>query len=150
MSLCNSITQVIDLLEGLRCSALPLLCERIIEVQIRDWLVALAFQKDGSYCVRKAPILHEDQREEGETDRGDSKYRDRPLCSCLFVISVNIFDNFLLLKFYCRISEEMTTGEQPAFGSIPYIARPHPEQMGHTGQILTHFKSQCDTFYIRL
>lgn len=70
-----SITQVMDLLEGLRCSALPLLCEHIIEVSFRNWLVAPALQKDGGYCVRKAPILHEDQRDEtsDETDKGDFK-----------------------------------------------------------------------------
>lgn len=92
----SNITQVVDLLEGLRCSALPLLCERIIEVPIRDWLVAPALRKDGNYCMRKSPIL-DDQREDGETDK-----------------------------------EEMTAGKHPAFGSIPYIARPHPEQMSHT------------------
>lgn len=70
-SLEHSITQVIDLLEGLRCLALPLLCERIIEVPIRDWLVAPALQKDGSHCVRKVPRLDQEQREEGETDEGD-------------------------------------------------------------------------------
>ncbi|XP_038585186.1 tRNA (adenine(58)-N(1))-methyltransferase, mitochondrial isoform X1 [Micropterus salmoides] len=94
-----NITQVIDLLDGLRCSALPLLCERIIEVPIRNWLVAPALQKNGRYCARKAPILDEDQREE------TSEESDKA---------------------------EVTTEEHPAFGSIPYIARPHPEQMTHT------------------
>ncbi|XP_049917716.1 tRNA (adenine(58)-N(1))-methyltransferase, mitochondrial isoform X1 [Epinephelus moara] len=96
-----NITQVIDLLEGIRYSALPLLCERIMEVPNRHWLVAPALQKDGKHCVRKAPILDGDQREAGEaSDEIDE--------------------------------EEMTTEEHPAFGSIPYIARPHPEQMSHT------------------
>ncbi|XP_034419318.1 tRNA (adenine(58)-N(1))-methyltransferase, mitochondrial isoform X1 [Cyclopterus lumpus] len=91
-----NITQVIDLLEGLRClPLLPLLCERIIEVPVRDWVVAPALQKDGSYCVRKAPAMDRDRRE--EADR-----------------------------------EEQSTDEHPAFGSVPYIARPHPEQMSHT------------------
>ncbi|XP_028422611.1 tRNA (adenine(58)-N(1))-methyltransferase, mitochondrial isoform X2 [Perca flavescens] len=94
-----NITQVIDLLEGLRCLALPLLCERIIEVPMRDWVVAPALQKDGSYCARKAPILDEDQREDETSVEADT---------------------------------EMTKEKQPAFGSIPYIARPHPEQMSHT------------------
>ncbi|XP_031177122.1 tRNA (adenine(58)-N(1))-methyltransferase, mitochondrial isoform X1 [Sander lucioperca] len=95
-----NITQVIDLLEGLRCLALPLLCERIIEVPMRDWVVAPALQKDGSYCARKAPILDEDQREDETSVEADT--------------------------------EEMTKEKHPAFGSIPYIARPHPEQMSHT------------------
>ncbi|KAF1375148.1 hypothetical protein PFLUV_G00236460 [Perca fluviatilis] len=95
-----NITQVIDLLEGLRCLALPLLCERIIEVPMRDWVVAPALQKDGSYCARKAPILNEDHWEDETSVEADT--------------------------------EEMTKEKQPAFGSIPYIARPHPEQMSHT------------------
>ncbi|XP_041810339.1 tRNA (adenine(58)-N(1))-methyltransferase, mitochondrial [Chelmon rostratus] len=52
-----NITQVIDMLEGVRCLQLPLLCERIVEIPVRDWLVTPALRKDGSYCVRKAPIL---------------------------------------------------------------------------------------------
>nr|XP_046269538.1 tRNA (adenine(58)-N(1))-methyltransferase, mitochondrial [Scatophagus argus] len=96
-----NITQVIDLLEGLRCSALPLLCEHVFEVPVRDWVVAPAVQKDGRYCVRKAPTQDEDKRSEDETpDESDE--------------------------------EEMTADKQPAFGSIPYIARPHPEQLSHT------------------
>lgn len=91
-----NITQVIDLLEGLRCLCMPLLCERIFELPVRDWIVAPALQKDGSYCVRKSPTLEEDL-ETQEASHEDKKQ------------------------------------EGPAFGSIPYIARPHPEQMSHTG-----------------
>ncbi|KAG7225143.1 hypothetical protein INR49_014295 [Caranx melampygus] len=94
-----NITQVVDLLEGIRCSALPLLCECIIEVPVRHWLVAPALQKNGQYCTRKAPVLLEDQsEEEEEEERADQSDRD----------------------------------ENPAFGNIPYIARPHPEQLSHT------------------
>ncbi|XP_068437025.1 tRNA (adenine(58)-N(1))-methyltransferase, mitochondrial [Clinocottus analis] len=89
-----NITQVMDLLEGLRCLPLPLLCERIFEVPVREWVVAPALRKDGSYCVRESPVLDPDRRE--EADR-----------------------------------EETSTEEHP-FGSVPYIARPHPEQMSHT------------------
>lgn len=67
---------MVDLLEGLRCSQLPLLCERIIEVPVRDWLVAAALQKDGSFCVRKAPKLDDEQTDgdeaSDETDTGGS------------------------------------------------------------------------------
>uniref|UniRef100_UPI0037E7094F tRNA (adenine(58)-N(1))-methyltransferase, mitochondrial isoform X2 n=1 Tax=Semicossyphus pulcher TaxID=241346 RepID=UPI0037E7094F len=90
-----NITQVTDLLEGIRCLTLPLLCESIIEVPIRHWLVAPALRKDGRYCTRKTPILNEEQREEAETSDDSDK-------------------------------------EQPAFGNVPYIARPHPEQKSHT------------------
>ncbi|XP_056915013.1 tRNA (adenine(58)-N(1))-methyltransferase, mitochondrial isoform X2 [Takifugu flavidus] len=94
-----NITQVTDLLEGLRCLELPLLCERIIEVPVRDWTVAPALQKDGSYCIRKPPVLPGDEQAEAA------------------VVTSN---------------QERTTGSRPDFGSVPYIARPHPEQMSHT------------------
>ncbi|XP_060919227.1 tRNA (adenine(58)-N(1))-methyltransferase, mitochondrial isoform X2 [Labrus mixtus] len=96
-----NITQVTDMLEGLRCLKLPVLYESTIEVPIRDWLVAPARQKDGSYCTRKAPIQTENHMEEDEETSQDT---DR----------------------------ETTTEEQPAFGSVPYIARPHPLQKSHT------------------
>lgn len=35
-------------------------------------------------------------------------------------------------------SSETTTQSRPDFGSVPYIARPHPEQMSHTGEILLY------------
>ncbi|XP_061699255.1 tRNA (adenine(58)-N(1))-methyltransferase, mitochondrial isoform X2 [Syngnathoides biaculeatus] len=89
-----NITQVIDLLEGLRCSALPLLCERIFEVPTRDWLVGPALRKDGGYCSKKPLNLNEVQREETTSDDSEQ--------------------------------------EHPSFGSVPYIARPHPEQFSHT------------------
>lgn len=96
-----NVTQVIDLLEGLRCTSLPLLCERIMEVQVRDWLVAPAIQKDGRFCTRKVPILNGSQGEVGEDSDKEEK-------------------------------EAMDTQEQPPFGNVPYIARPHPEQGSHT------------------
>ncbi|XP_024122279.1 tRNA (adenine(58)-N(1))-methyltransferase, mitochondrial isoform X1 [Oryzias melastigma] len=90
-----NITQVIDLLEGLRCRTLPVLCERIVEMPARDWLVAPALQKDGQFHTKQAPTPDED-----ETDRETEE---------------NTYD-----------------GGSPPFGSVPYIARPHPEQMSHT------------------
>ncbi|XP_015818193.1 tRNA (adenine(58)-N(1))-methyltransferase, mitochondrial isoform X1 [Nothobranchius furzeri] len=96
---CCSVTQVIDLLEGLRCAALPLLCERIVEVPVRDWVVAPALQKDRHFCTRKAPDPDGNLRQEAKAlDQADSDDDDL----------------------------------SPAFGSVPYIARPHPEQMSHT------------------
>lgn len=62
----NSITQVVDLLEGLRCLHLPLLCERIMEVPVRDWLVAAALQKDGAFCHRKSPLPEDDRTERAD------------------------------------------------------------------------------------
>lgn len=67
---------MVDLLEGLRCLQLPLLCEHIIEVPIRNWLVVAAVQKDGSFCIRKAPKLDDKQMDgdeaSDETDTGGS------------------------------------------------------------------------------
>ncbi|XP_042356017.1 tRNA (adenine(58)-N(1))-methyltransferase, mitochondrial [Plectropomus leopardus] len=96
-----NLTQVVDLLEGLRCTSLPLLCERVIEVPVRDWLVTPALQKNGRYCVRNTPVQDKDQREKGETSDKSDK-------------------------------EMMTKDKHPAFGSIPYLGRPHHEQNSHT------------------
>ncbi|XP_060788849.1 tRNA (adenine(58)-N(1))-methyltransferase, mitochondrial isoform X2 [Neoarius graeffei] len=90
-----NITQIIDLMEGLRCSALPLVCERIIEVQYRDWLLAPSLKKDGSFNQRKTS-----PGEETTESNNDEGGHESPV--------------------------------QFPFGSIPYIARPHPEQNGHT------------------
>lgn len=48
--------------------ALPLLCERIVEVPLRDWMVAPALQKDGRFCIRKPLVLPriEQQQQDGE------------------------------------------------------------------------------------
>ena len=82
-----SITQVIDLLEGVRCSALPLLCERIIEVQVRDWMLAPAIQKDGQFCTRKAPPPLAGQEKKGERsneeNEGDTSVFNIFLILCL-------------------------------------------------------------------
>ncbi|KAL0969876.1 hypothetical protein UPYG_G00233670 [Umbra pygmaea] len=104
-----NITQVVDLLEGLRCSNLPLRCERIFEVQLRDWLLAAAIQKDGQFCRRKAPPSARSQEVEqkGQNDQSEDK-----------------------------------ENESAVFGSVPYIARPHPEQLGHTAFLVKLRKSR--------
>lgn len=75
VSIYHSITQVTDLLEGVRCSTLPLLCERVIELPLREWVVAPALQKNGRYCNKKAQILDENLSQDGEaseeSDKGD-------------------------------------------------------------------------------
>lgn len=54
-------------------------------------------------------------------------------------------ERFLQLNFYCSVLEELTTDAHPSFGSIPYIARPHPTQMSHTGQVshFTQYQRKC-------
>lgn len=130
----HSITQVIDLLEGLRCLALPLLCERIVEVPLREWTVAPALQKDGSYCIRKPPVLSGDvlqqEREEAAvvtSHDGDVKSNEDD--GKFVSIHAEGLDSTLN-------SSEPATQSRQNFGSVPYIARPHPEQMSHTGKIL--------------
>ncbi|XP_028298391.1 tRNA (adenine(58)-N(1))-methyltransferase, mitochondrial isoform X2 [Gouania willdenowi] len=95
-----NITQVVDMLDGIRCLALPLQCERIVEVPTRVWLVTPARQKDGQYLSRVGSVLEQEASQED------------------------------------KLSTDESDGEQqlqsPGFGRIPYIARPHPEQMSHT------------------
>ncbi|XP_007257624.3 tRNA (adenine(58)-N(1))-methyltransferase, mitochondrial [Astyanax mexicanus] len=94
-----NITQIIDLMEGLRCSTLPLVCERIMEVQYRDWLLGPSLKKDGTFNQRKP--MREETSEEDENSNDEE-------------------------------NEEHTSPKQIPFGSVPYIARPHPEQFSHT------------------
>ncbi|XP_037550592.1 tRNA (adenine(58)-N(1))-methyltransferase, mitochondrial [Nematolebias whitei] len=61
-----NITQVIELMEGIRCYALQFLCERIIEVPVREWVIIPALKKDGQYCTVKAPNLGEDLTQKSE------------------------------------------------------------------------------------
>ncbi len=58
-------------MEGLRCSALPLVCERIVEVQYRDWLVGPALKKDGTFNKRKAPQDDDEESEPNEDTKGE-------------------------------------------------------------------------------
>ena len=41
--------------------------------------------------------------------------------------------SYLTICMFLHLSE-MGDKKNPPFGSIPYIARPHPEQTSHTGQ----------------
>ncbi|XP_040207799.1 tRNA (adenine(58)-N(1))-methyltransferase, mitochondrial [Rana temporaria] len=110
-----NITQVIDLLEGIRCCKLPLVCEKIVEVGVTDWLVAPSVRKDGKISKRVDPQtpeqLHREEEEEDddETDGGD----------------------------------EGPAGSE-AFGQVPYIARPLPWQTGHTA-FLAHLRKFIPT-----
>ncbi|XP_072546672.1 tRNA (adenine(58)-N(1))-methyltransferase, mitochondrial [Salminus brasiliensis] len=96
-----NITQIVDLLEGLRCSDVPLVCERIIEVQYKDWLLAPSCRKDGTFNKRR-PVGGESVGSEEDDGQNDEE------------------------------KEELARPKQEPFGSIPYIARPHPEQLSHT------------------
>ncbi|KAG9336817.1 hypothetical protein JZ751_003165 [Albula glossodonta] len=70
---------VIDLLEGIRYAGLPLLCERVVEVQLRDWLLAPAIEKkDGYYALRVAPVRRKQGNEEAQSNNTETdETRDR-------------------------------------------------------------------------
>ncbi|KAM8945384.1 tRNA (adenine(58)-N(1))-methyltransferase, mitochondrial [Pelodytes ibericus] len=100
-----NITQVIDLLEGIRSCQLSLVCEKIVEVSVKDWLVAPAMRKDGSVSLRVEPEMTVESElldtEQAGDDGSDSE-------------------------------EDDPSGAGKPFGQVPYIARPMPWQTGHT------------------
>lgn len=100
-----NITQIIELMEGLRCFALPLVCERVIEVQYRDWLLAPALRKDGSFNRQRKPP--DEEAAESENAAANDEWK-----------------------------EDHGSPAHFPFGSVPYIARPHPEQNGHTAFLM--------------
>ncbi|XP_060712022.1 tRNA (adenine(58)-N(1))-methyltransferase, mitochondrial isoform X2 [Hemiscyllium ocellatum] len=99
-----NITQVVDLLEGIRSCQLFFSCEKISEVIHRSWLVAPALRKDGSTAPRVKPQNNVHSESEDEQRKDGTKVLE---------------DN----------DEEEDT---KPFCTIPYIARPHHEQVSHT------------------
>lgn len=81
-------------------------------------------------------MLDEEQREEDETS--DENEGDFMRCSISNPL-ILFFTNKCFNPRCYYIPEEMTAQNHPAFGSIPYIARPNPQQMSHTGQQLSNF-----------
>ncbi|XP_069744226.1 tRNA (adenine(58)-N(1))-methyltransferase, mitochondrial, partial [Narcine bancroftii] len=102
----TSITQVIDLLEGIRTSQLSLLCEKILEVIHRDWFVIPALRKDGSTATRvesqrsKIDLQHKEGNDTAKIEDHDEDGNTKPFCT------------------------------------VPYIARPHHEQVSHTAFLI--------------
>ncbi|XP_048387827.1 tRNA (adenine(58)-N(1))-methyltransferase, mitochondrial isoform X2 [Stegostoma tigrinum] len=107
----TNITQVVDLLEGIRSCQLFLSCEKILEVIHRNWLVAPALRKDGSTAPRVKPQNNVYNESEDEQRK----------------------DGTMLLEV--NGEEE----DSKPFCTIPYIARPHHEQVSHTGTIPISF-----------
>uniref|UniRef100_A0A7M4FWW9 tRNA (adenine(58)-N(1))-methyltransferase n=1 Tax=Crocodylus porosus TaxID=8502 RepID=A0A7M4FWW9_CROPO len=102
-----NITQVIDLLQGIRTSKLPLLCEQIIELIQREWLIKPVRKKDS----RLAPRV-EAQQNVDEEPQQDEEYL--------------VQEQAVIGGSEESLSEHV--------GSVPYIARPYPWQVGHTGE----------------
>ncbi|XP_067883794.1 tRNA (adenine(58)-N(1))-methyltransferase, mitochondrial isoform X2 [Heterodontus francisci] len=99
-----NITQVVDLLEGIRSSGLSLSCEKILEVIHRNWLVAPALRKDGSTAPRVEPQrnMYDEFEDEEEKDA-------------------------------TVLEDDGEEEDSKPFCTVPYIARPHHEQVSHTG-----------------
>ncbi|XP_067420905.1 tRNA (adenine(58)-N(1))-methyltransferase, mitochondrial [Emydura macquarii macquarii] len=111
-----NITQVIDLLEGIRICNLCLLCERIVEVTHKDWLVLPAKRKDGRLAQRVEPQQNVDEEPETKDDE-ELPTQDQEVAG--------ESDDVESLSDYVKPS-----------GSVPYIARPYPWQIGHTAFLI--------------
>uniref|UniRef100_A0A8D0GNY7 tRNA (adenine(58)-N(1))-methyltransferase n=1 Tax=Sphenodon punctatus TaxID=8508 RepID=A0A8D0GNY7_SPHPU len=107
----TNITQVTELLEGIRTCKLPFFCEKVLEVTHRNWLVTPARWNDGSKIQRVDPQQKQNEELLAQEQTIDEESEE------------DLFNSGELLSDYTK-----------PYSSVPYVARPYSWQAGHTGR----------------